>query len=189
MIDGVDVRDITLKSLRRLIGIVSQDVFLFSGTVRSNILYGDEDKSEQQMLEAARIAHADVFIKDLPEGFDTVVGERGVRLSGGQKQRIAIARALLRNPPFLILDEATSALDTESETLVHDAISQVMKGRTSLVIAHRLSTIQNADRVVVLDAGRVVQAGRREELEGQDGLFRRLAMAAGTTGIIRTVSQ
>lgn len=188
-IDGVDVRDVTLKSLRRMIGIVSQDVFLFSGTVRSNILYGDEGRTEAEMLEAARIAHADVFIRDLVDGYDTVVGERGVRLSGGQKQRIAIARALLRNPPFLILDEATSALDSESETLVHDAISHVMKGRTSLVIAHRLSTIQNADKVVVLDAGRVVQAGRREDLEGQDGLFRRLAATAGSTGIIRTISQ
>src|SRR5205823_594275 len=127
-IDGVDVREFTLKSLRRFVGIVSQDVFLFSGTVKSNVLYGSEDKSDADMREAARVAHAEEFIRELPEGWDTVVGERGVRLSGGQKQRIAIARALLRNPPFLILDEATSALDSESENLVHDAINEIMKG-------------------------------------------------------------
>ncbi len=174
LVDGRDIREMNVQSLRRQIGIVMQDNILFSGTIADNIRYGRPDASEEEMLAASRAANAQEFIEKLPHGYGTWLGERGVQLSGGQRQRIAIARVVLKNPRILILDEATSALDTESERLVQDALERLMKGRTSIVIAHRLSTIVNADKVFVLDHGRIVEAGRHDELLRQDGLFRRL---------------
>jgi subfamily B ATP-binding cassette protein MsbA len=174
MIDGVDIRTVSLKSLRRLMGIVTQETYLFNDTVRNNIAYGLNGISSAGVEEAARMANAHQFIMELPNGYDTVVGNRGVMLSGGQRQRIAIARALLKNPPILIFDEATSALDTESEMLVQQAIDRLMSNRTTLVVAHRLSTIQHADRILVIDKGRIVECGKHEELLEKNGLYRRL---------------
>jgi ATP-binding cassette, subfamily B, bacterial MsbA len=174
-IDGVDIREVTLKSLRDQIGLVTQETVLFNDTVRANIAYGLEDVDETRIESAARAAFAHDFILDLPRRYDTVIGERGSRLSGGQRQRIAIARALLKDPPILILDEATSALDAESERLVQQALSNLMKGRTTLVIAHRLGTVRNADRIVVVDGGEVKETGTHEELlRRPKGLYNRL---------------
>jgi ATP-binding cassette, subfamily B, bacterial MsbA len=173
-LDGVDLRELEVGGLRSLMGIVTQETILFHDTVRANIAYGMGDVADEALESAARAAHAHEFIRELPEGYDTVLGERGTRLSGGQRQRIAIARALLRDAPMLILDEATSALDTESETLVQDAIDRLMEDRTVLVIAHRLSTVRKADRIVVLQAGRVVDQGTHRELIEREGLYRRL---------------
>lgn len=155
-------------------GIVTQEVILFNDTIKNNISYAQPDKSENVIKEAARAANALEFIEKTPEGFDTIVGERGVKLSGGQKQRIAIARALLKNPSILILDEATSALDTESEKRVQTAIESLMKDRTALVIAHRLSTVQNADKIIVIDKGKVAEIGSHESLFEKNGIYRRL---------------
>ena len=174
LLNGRDLRDYTLASLRRQIGLVSQDTFLFNETVSRNIAFGRLDATPAEIEEAARRAHAHDFIRQLPEGYQTVVGERGVRLSGGQCQRLAIARAILRNPPILILDEATSALDTESERLVQAAIDEVMAGRTVFVVAHRLSTIMHADRILVLDHGTIVEEGTHQALLEQGGLYKRL---------------
>jgi subfamily B ATP-binding cassette protein MsbA len=175
LIDGRDVRDTTLASLRAQIGLVTQETVLFNDTVRANIAYGMDDVDEARVEAAARAAFAHDFILDLPRRYDTVIGERGSRLSGGQKQRIAIARALLKDPPILILDEATSALDAESERLVQSALSNLMRGRTTLVIAHRLATVRDADRIVVLDGGEVREVGRHDELLRQaGGLYWRL---------------
>ncbi len=170
-IDGVDVRDCTLASLRDQIGIVPQDTMLFAGTLRENIAYGRLNASDEELIEAAKLANAWEFIERLPEGLETRVGERGVMLSGGQRQRIAIARAVLRNPRILILDEATSSLDTQSEALVQDALQKVTKHRTTLVIAHRLTTIRNAHKILVLKEGHLVEMGRHDELLAKGGIY------------------
>ncbi len=178
-VDGVDIRNVTLKSLRANIGIVQQDVFLFAGTIRENILYGRLDATDDEVRDAARQARLDDMITDLPDGYETVVGERGVKLSGGQKQRLAIARIFLKNPPILILDEATSALDTETERAIQDSLAELSKGRTTLVIAHRLSTVTKADRIFVVDDGRIIEKGSHATLvSNQNSAFYRLAKAS-----------
>jgi subfamily B ATP-binding cassette protein MsbA len=174
-VDGHDLRTVTLHSLREQIAAVSQEVHLFNTSVRANIRYGRLDASDEAVEEAARAANAHDFIKDLPDGYDAEVGERGVKLSGGQRQRVAIARALLRDARLLLLDEATSSLDSASESLVQDALERLMDGRTTFIIAHRLSTVQTADRILVLDEGRIVQTGTHDTLVQRDGLYRDLA--------------
>jgi len=170
-IDGKDIRKLTLESLRKNIGMVQQDVYMFSGSIADNILYGKPDATMNEVVQAAKLANAHDFIMQLENGYDTYVGERGVKLSGGQKQRISIARAFLKNPPILILDEATSALDNESERLVQESLNQLAKGRTTLIIAHRLSTIKNADNIVVLSANGIEEQGTHEELLEKGGLY------------------
>ncbi|MFT4159025.1 ABC transporter ATP-binding protein [Shinella sp.] len=184
-IDGIDIRDMTLKSLRSNIGIVQQDVFLFAGTIRENIAYGRLEASEAEIVEAARRARLDDVIANLPDGFDTIIGERGVKLSGGQKQRLAIARIFLKNPPILILDEATSALDTETERAIQQSLAELSCGRTTLVIAHRLGTIANADRILVVDDGYIVESGSHTELIARkNGRYRQLQAAQAERGIL-----
>jgi subfamily B ATP-binding cassette protein MsbA len=173
-LDGVDIRDVELKSLRALIGIVTQETVLFNDTIRNNIAYGRSDLPLERVREAAAAAYADEFIMELPQGYDTVIGESGVRLSGGQRQRLAIARALFKNAPILILDEATSHLDSQSEALVQKALYNLMQGRTTLVIAHRLSTVQRADRIAVMEGGRVVEEGSHDQLMALGGSYKRL---------------
>ena len=173
-IDGYNLCDVSLDSLKKNLAFVDQETFLFSGSIRDNIRYGMLDADDQAVVEAARQAYADEFINKLPEGYDTTIGDRGVRLSGGQRQRLCVARALLKDAPILILDEATSALDTESEAMVQKALVNLMKNRTTLVIAHRLSTIMHADKIIVLDQGRVVETGTHQELLAQNGFYRNL---------------
>ena len=177
LIDGVDIRTVKLASLRRHIGVVSQDVFLFGGSVRENIAYGRLDASEAEIVSAVERAHLTATVADLPDGLDTVVGERGVKLSGGQKQRLSIARMFLKDPEILILDEATSALDTQTERAIQAALAELAKGRTTLIIAHRLSTIRHADRIAVVADGRIVEIGSHAELMSREGPYRQLTRA------------
>jgi ATP-binding cassette subfamily B protein len=174
-IDGLDLRSLAPEALRAQIGLVPQETVLFGASARENIRYGRPGASDAEIEAAARAAAADEFIRALPEGYDTFLGERGTRLSGGQRQRIAIARAILKNPPILLLDEATSSLDAESERLVQEALDPLMRGRTTLVIAHRLATVLQADRIVVLDRGRIVASGTHAQLLGSSPLYQRLA--------------
>jgi subfamily B ATP-binding cassette protein MsbA len=174
LLDGVDLEDIQLQSLRSLIAIVSQDVVLFNDTVRENISFGRSDVSLEDITHAAKQAYAHEFVEKMSDGYDTVIGERRITLSGGQRQRIAIARAILKNPPILILDEATSSLDSVSESLVQKALETLMLNRTTIIIAHRLSTILNADRLIVLDEGRIIDTGKHEELMTRCHVYRKL---------------
>jgi subfamily B ATP-binding cassette protein MsbA len=174
LIDGHDIRDVTLASLRGQIAIVTQQTILFNDTVRNNIAYGEPDRADEDIIEAASAAHALDFIRQLPEGFNSIIGESGAKLSGGQQQRISIARALLKNAPILILDEATSSLDTESEREVQKALENLMRNRTTLVIAHRLSTIRNADRIIVMQQGKIIEEGNHEQLLANRGVYEML---------------
>jgi len=173
-IDGIDIRDLTIKSLRSQLGIVTQDAILFNETIKNNLLLGVESATDEQVIEALKVANAWEFVKELPNGINTNIGDSGNKLSGGQKQRLSIARAVLKNPPIMILDEATSALDTESEQLVQKALENMMKNRTSIVIAHRLSTIQNADTIIVMQKGKVIEKGKHEELLKKKGMYKKL---------------
>lgn len=181
-VDGVDVRKYSQSSLRNNIGIVQQDVFLFSGTIRENILYGNAEASEEEVRRAAEFANLDSFVETLPDKYDTIVGERGVKLSGGQKQRISIARIFLKNPPILLLDEATSSLDNENEKKIQQSFDKLSEHRTTIIIAHRLQTIQNAKRIIVMDKGKIVEQGDHETLLAQNGLYAKLYSAQ--SGII-----
>jgi ATP-binding cassette subfamily B protein/subfamily B ATP-binding cassette protein MsbA len=173
-LNGTDLRQLDFKALRSQISIVLQDVFLFHGTVRDNILFGNPEATEEEIIDAAKIANAHEFITQLPLGYDTLIGERGVKLSGGQRQRLSIARAVLKNTPILILDEATSSVDTETELLIQEALERLMVGRTTIIIAHRLSTVRNADKIVVMEGNQITEMGKHQELIDKGGLYYRL---------------
>ncbi len=173
-VDGTDIRELSIQALRGRIGIVAQEVFLFSGTVAENIKYARWNASNQEVTAAAQLANAHDFILQLPQGYDTEIGERGVKLSGGQRQRLAIARTMLRNPTILILDEATSEVDSESERLIQEALNKLLKDRTALIIAHRLSTVRNADRIVVIEDGKIIGNGNHQELYSRCDFYRYL---------------
>jgi ATP-binding cassette subfamily B protein len=174
LIDGTSIKNITSRSLRQNVGIVQQDVFLFTGTFRENIAYGDINATEEQIVEAAKRANIHDYIMSLEKGYDTEIGERGIKLSGGQKQRLSIARVFLKNPSILILDEATSALDNATETLIQNALSELCVGRTTIVVAHRLSTVRNADKIIVINKGKIEEEGTHDELVALDGIYRKL---------------
>jgi subfamily B ATP-binding cassette protein MsbA len=174
LIDGISLRDYDLDSIRKLMGIVTQESILFNDTVFNNIAFGMENMKEEDVIHAAKVAHAHEFIVQMENGYQTTIGERGSKLSGGQRQRLSIARAVLKNPPILILDEATSALDSESERLVQDALNTLMMNRTSIIIAHRLSTIQHADEIIVIQQGQIIQRGKHEVLLEGEGLYKKL---------------
>lgn len=174
LIDGVDIRELNLLDLRRCIGWVSQDVFLFHGTVVENIRYGSFDAAREQIIHAAKLAEAHEFIEQLPQGYDTIVGERGQKLSGGQRQRLAIARAILKDPPILVLDEATSAVDNETEAAIQRSLAKITQGRTTIAIAHRLSTIRNSHCIYVMDQGRIVEQGTHHQLLRLSGIYAEL---------------
>jgi len=176
-IDGADLRDVKVKTLRKEIGIVSQETLLFNTTIKENLRYGNKNAGEAEVIAAAEAANIHKFISSLNEGYDTVVGERGVKLSGGEKQRVSIARAILKNPKILILDEATSSLDTESEKLIQQSISRLTEKRTTLMIAHRLSTIVDAGKIIVLRSGKVVESGNHQELIDHKGVYQKLFMS------------
>jgi ATP-binding cassette subfamily B protein len=178
LIDGTDIRDVTLESLAATVGLVSQETYLFHASIRENLRFARPDATDEEIESAARTAHIDVLIDSLPDRYDTLVGERGYRFSGGEKQRIAIARTVLRNPPVLILDEATSALDNETERAVQDALDELSRGRTTIAIAHRLTTIRDADQILVLDGGRIVERGSHDELLELGGRYAALARGA-----------
>ena len=173
-IDGVSLRDYTQESVRAHMSVVAQDTVLFNDTIENNIGMGKRGATHEEVVEAAKVANADCFIRESPEGYETNIGDRGVKLSGGQRQRLSIARAVLKNPDILILDEATSALDTESEKLVQEALNNLLKGRTSVVIAHRLSTIHNADQIIVVDHGRIAEQGTHTSLMERNGIYAKL---------------
>jgi subfamily B ATP-binding cassette protein MsbA len=175
-IDGINIKEMSLESLRNLMGLVTQDSILFNDTIKNNILLGKQDATDDEIIEALKIANAYEFVKDLPNGINTNIGDAGGKLSGGQKQRLSIARAVLKNPPIMILDEGTSALDTESEKIVQIELEKLMQNRTSVVIAHRLSTIQNADLIVVMQKGEIVEQGTHDELLSQNGMYSKLVM-------------
>jgi ATP-binding cassette subfamily B protein len=183
-LDGVDIRDLNIRSLRKQISIVLQDVFLFHGTAGENILFGRKDATQKEVIAAAKVANAHEFITQLPNGYETMIGERGVKLSGGQKQRVAIARAVLKDAPILILDEATSSVDTETEQLIQQSLEKLMAGKTVIVIAHRLSTIRSADLIAVLDGSEIVESGSHEELISREGLYKRLNEVQTSTNYI-----
>jgi subfamily B ATP-binding cassette protein MsbA len=174
LFDGISIRNYKQDSLRAAMSLVSQETVLFNDTIKSNIALGRTNATDEEIVAACKVANAHNFIMESPEGYDTNIGDRGTKLSGGQRQRLSIARAVLKNPEFLILDEATSALDTESEKLVQDALTKLLKGRTSVVIAHRLSTIMNADRIFVIDEGRIVEEGKHDELLAKGGVYAKL---------------
>jgi ATP-binding cassette subfamily B protein/subfamily B ATP-binding cassette protein MsbA len=182
-IDGHDISKLALESLRAHISVVSQEAFLFNGTVRENILFGRLDATEEELFAASRAANCDEFIRKLPNGYDSRVGERGVKLSVGEKQRVSIARALLKNAPILVLDEATASVDTATEKLIQEALERLMANRTSFVIAHRLSTIRKADQILVMRHGELIERGTHEDLMAENGLYCRLAKIQGTTSI------
>jgi len=175
-IDGINIKDMNIHSLRGLMGLVTQDSILFNDTIKNNILIGKPDATDEEILDALKIANAYEFVNDLPDGIETNIGDAGGKLSGGQKQRLSIARAVLKNPPIMILDEATSALDTESEKFVQVALENMMQNRTSIVIAHRLSTIQKADNIIVMQKGEIVEQGNHAELMAKDGMYSKLVL-------------
>ena len=187
-IDGHDIRTFTQESLRKNIGIVQQDVFLFNGSIKDNIAYGKVSASDDEIVQAAKFANLDAFIMQLTHGYDTIVGERGVKLSGGQKQRVAIARTFLKNPPILILDEATSSLDNENEKIIQESFDKLAKDRTTLIIAHRLQTIENAQRIIVMHKGEIIEEGTHTELIEKSGIYARLYNAQIVESKIETES-